>query len=68
MLLIDHFKVCSGPGTDASDQALFIRNILIQVGNLAILLHGQELLVWHHARISKATNDHVSGMGLFILP
>ena len=37
--MIDCFKVCSGLGTDPSDQALFIRNILIQVRKLASLLH-----------------------------
>ena len=37
--LVDCLKVCLGPGTDPSDEALFVRNILIQVGNLASLLH-----------------------------
>ena len=34
-----YFEVCLGPGTDPSDSGLFLCNLLIQVRNLASLLH-----------------------------
>ena len=39
LILINYFEVRSRPGTDLSDYALFVFNILMQVRDLATLLH-----------------------------